>query len=526
MSDKLTYDELKLGERAKEAYLAGVSPMEINETLPIFLNTRKVYENEDKTVSLTTTDLMIASVLAGLNVWAIGKKGTGKTVVMSDFADFYFGGDIRSGGCSYSTQMGNEFDLARHLLEADQQTGNFKLKGTHKACFFGLDEINHAHAKIQSEAYSFLQGKLRFNGFDEFLGRDGYSLVFATGNDPRDEESSAPFESDGAFVDRFGLIIDLNDPTFSITDSDDRWFNRYVSKTKISKRVTRDISAKIIAASKQIEEESADLGVRAEAAFNFLTQSLSKCPGRKSSTETVTEEQCKKDSIEAGIWPRDSCFDCQRKERTREGKVEKSLCYMINTSNARPKINAKKMASALGYLIQLKNPEAKIDGEDIAFLAYEICGAYQMGILNGPELRETFHNRNHRMMHEVMADAKRVFKNVLGDLYVSQLERARRGIETTCFYKISKTLPDGTKQEGALLPSNKQLTDDEKLAIKINMSGGADKLDHGLDKVTIVEVPPIQEKADDEIAVRPIIDSLDEEISLSKAKAKISNTGN
>jgi len=514
MADELRYEDLQLGERAKEAYLRGMSPMEINQTLPIFLNTNEVYTtgNGDRQVSLSTTDLMIVAVLAGMNVWTLGKKGTGKTVAMKDFADFYFGGDIRSGGQSYLTEMGNEFDLAHHLLEPDQEKpGCYKLKGTHKACFFGLDEINHTHAKKQTESYNFLQGQLTFNGFNEPLGRKGYSLVFATGNDPRDEESNAPFDSDGAFVDRFGVILDLNDPRLAGTDSDNRFYKRYVlgTKAKLGRR-TRDITDKIIGACGRIERESTCMDIRAEAAFNYIDESLSKCPGRKTPAETSAEGSCRKGSIIAGCWPKDSCFDCEKKQYTDGNATKSSLCYLLDTSNARPSLNARRFASALGYLARLKNPLAEIDGVDLAFLAYEVCGAYQKGVLNEPELRENFHNRNHQMMKEVMRHARNVFDNSLGERYITQLERAKRGLDTARFYVIG--------DKGILVPSDRILSVEEEIKLKAGFLGSSGSKKE-IEAIQLKKENPIGED-DQQISTKPLVDALQEEINLAKKVQK------
>jgi len=72
MTDKLTYDELKLGERAKEAFLEGRSPEYIRSNCAVYLNTQPVFAR------LNVTDLAIAGVLAGMNTLLIGNTGCGK----------------------------------------------------------------------------------------------------------------------------------------------------------------------------------------------------------------------------------------------------------------------------------------------------------------------------------------------------------------------------------------------------------------------------------------------------------------
>ena len=76
----MNYEDLKLGEKAKEAFLGGKS----TEDCPVYLNTRPVI------YGLNVTDLVIAGVLAGMNTLLIGNTGCGKSQLARDIHNYYF----------------------------------------------------------------------------------------------------------------------------------------------------------------------------------------------------------------------------------------------------------------------------------------------------------------------------------------------------------------------------------------------------------------------------------------------------
>ena len=120
------------------------------------------------------------------------------------YAHFFFGGEIRNGGKesgrAYITKAGNDFDLSDHFVEWKKESTEPELKPTYRACFFGLDELNHAHVKKQSDFYNFLEGRFIQGQFNVPLGEQDYHVVLATGNDPRDEHSQGAEISSGPFI--------------------------------------------------------------------------------------------------------------------------------------------------------------------------------------------------------------------------------------------------------------------------------------------------------------------------------------
>jgi len=457
--DSLSYKDLRLGERAVDAYLDNKTPQEIYSQHPTFLNTHEVY------AGLNTTDLMTAAVLAGMNTWLLGKMGTGKSLVMEDYAHFLFGGNLREhkDGRGYLAELGNNFDIREHFLEINKETGkDLALKqDVASACFYGLDEINHAHSKKQAEFYSFLKGVFD-NGHRVSLGEKGYSVVFATGNDPRDDDARATFDSDGAFVNRFGLILDLNSPSFKPTAEDKNRIHKI--KPPVSKYThkapTKNLLPEILRAHSGIVKNATDLGVEAEAVFQYLENSFGYCPGKKSNSST--EDTIEKDSILSGAWP-NACFDCER-ESGNSIAGESPLCKLLNTSNNRAMQNARLYSSALSYVASLKQKSTKssktISPRDLAFLAFELCGAYQPNVLNEGILREDFHNRNHEMARQVIDGAKTEFKK-FGDIYVCQLEAAKQGKTIKAIYSLG----------GGKLWFEKKLTENQESALKLQGSG-------------------------------------------------------
>jgi len=456
MEKELTYSEVQLGERAHRAHLGGVPQIEVARTLPHYINTHDVYSG------LTTTDVLIAGILSGMNVWALGEKATGKSRAMKDISHFLFGGDIRNGGDAYTMKMEGDAVIQDHLLHFDKENGVYVPSGTHNASFFGIDEINHAHAKKQSVLYGFLEGNLDFDGIQMPCGKDNYFTVFATGNDPRKADETAAFDSAGSFVNRFGLILDLEDSRLAWTDDDEIAFNEFAlpnSKYSYTKDSARNLLPKIRRAHNEILTNAQDLGTEAEAAFNYLGLSLSRCPGQILGGHLG--ETLRKSGIKMWAHPNGDCFDCERKSP----HSESPLCRLINTSNMRVLQNSKLLASGLDYVARLKGIRT-IDPTNLAFLSYELACAYQNGVLNSEILEEDFSNKNHQMAHEVLSRAREDFRE-LGDKYVTQLELARQGKDTPRFYSINGE--DNYVFESPLTP-------DEKRAIQIQTHFGQEEI--------------------------------------------------
>lgn len=438
--DELRYSDLKLGEKALEVYRAairrdynlieqkyGVDARRVAEqgvdavrrwnaeNLPTFLNRREVYKTRDGT-SLTTTDLVIAQVLGGVNGFLMSDAGSGKSQLITDIANAYFNGDLRdNNGNAIIQTANNDFRIATIMERRNPQNpAELELTGAHKACFIGIDELTRAHPLVANEFSDLGNGVYHRGGFNVRLGKDGYFLTIATGNDPRKKENRGTMDWDGAMLNRFPVALDLGSDRFGIGGTEDDSLKTKIkpATTSVLSCTPQDLTGKIIDAYHQVSSSSSDLGPEAEAVFYFLSQGANICPGKNGNKALAVR---KKSLLPQ--WPK-TCVDCDN------GK-NGGLCSLVNTENGRTLTNARRYTSALDYLLRLKAKDAgrelDYDAKDLAFLAFELCGGLQEGVLNSGVLGTKYYNCNEAMMSKVVSGLREEFDKQ-GDIFIAELE--------------------------------------------------------------------------------------------------------
>ena len=439
---ELKYEELKLGEKALETYRAALrKDYELierkygaeaaraaragidcirrwnAENLPTFLNRKEVYRTRDGT-ALTTTDLGIAQVLGGVNGFLMSDAGSGKSQWITDIANSYFNGDLRNSGNSIIQTANNDFRIATIMEKRNpDKPTELELTGAHKACFIGLDELTRAHPLVANEFSDLGNGVYHRGMFNVRLGKNGYFLTIATGNDPRKKENRGTYDWDGSVLNRFPLALDIGSDRFGIAGTEDD-----VLKTKTKPAITgvlyckpKDLTDKIIKAYNQICDTSSDLGSEAEAVFYFLSQGANICPGKNGNKGISMRKKALLPQ-----WPR-ICVDCS----ISKSGGKSSLCSLVNSENGRTLTNARRYASALDYVLRLKakdtGKELDYSPEDIAFLAFELCSGLQEGVLNSGILTTDYHSSNEKMMSEIIEQLKQEFKRY-GEVFIAELE--------------------------------------------------------------------------------------------------------
>ena len=445
--NELRYEDLKLGEKALEVYRAtlrkdynfiqsrygeearkvaeqGVDSIRKwnMENLPTFLNRKEVYKTRDGT-TLTTTDLVIAQVLGGVNGFLMSDAGSGKSQLITDIANAYFDGDLRNSGKSIIQTANNDFRIATIMERRNpDKPAELELTGAHEACFIGIDELTRAHPLVANEFSDLGNGVYHRGGFNVRLGKNGYFLTIATGNDPRKKENRGTMDWDGAMLNRFPVALDLASDRFGIAGTEDDSL-----KTKIKPATTsvlsckpQDLTDRIVQAYHQISGSSSDLGSEAEAVFYFLSQGANVCPGKNGDKNLVMR---KKSLLPQ--WPK-ICVDCTK---ANNANGESALCSLVNTENGRTMTNARRYASALDYLLRLKakgeGRELDYNPKDLAFLSFELCGGLQEGVLNSGVLGTKYYSCNERMMSEVVAGLKDEFDKQ-GDVFIAELEAVKQ----------------------------------------------------------------------------------------------------
>jgi len=269
-SDRLTYDNLKLGEKRKEMFLAGKPMDEINRECAFYLNSRPVI------YGLNVTDLGVASVLARLALLLPGRPGCGKSQFASDISNYFFGGTGKDGLALEIDGTNKELNIYDdNFSYLDRKTASRKLSDNIHRCFFDLEEISRQSGFTQNQFINLATGKIVSpKGEETSIGKYGYSSVVATAN-IGDGEYKGTFEVDKALKNRFGVVIDFDYEMFKPTSEDLRFIRKLSeANPNVKKSPVRDISGKIISASKEISEKTLNIGIEAEAVMDFLTFGL------------------------------------------------------------------------------------------------------------------------------------------------------------------------------------------------------------------------------------------------------------
>lgn len=416
---KLTYNDLKLGERAKEEFLNGKSLDEIKRECAIYLNTNTA----GLIGGLNTTDAIVAgAVLAGMPTLLGGQFGSGKSQAAYDIHNYFFGGAKLSGGEAVRIDVNPETNVVEPSQSIyTQYTGREKggiavpaveLSPNIKALFHFIDEINRTPTPKQNQFYGPLNGQVTHEGLTEQLGRDGYRALIATAN-LGNGLYQGTFAFDPALKNRFGVVIDTNYALFAPT-TEDRGFITLLREADQGLKAAplRNISELILDANKEIVKNSANLSLEEKAALWFLQEGLMTCLKKKDSTRVKEGEH----------WY-DECRDCTHNKDTTN---KRAVCSFSNSPVLRTLEATRKYASALAYLIKLKNPGQKVDGVDLIFKAFELTSAYQPFI--NPDVVQSYKEHLGKLMSDAASKLKEDFREN-EDYITTTLSEAEKGKE-------------------------------------------------------------------------------------------------
>lgn len=414
MKDRiLTYDDLKLGEKAKDAFLRGETPDYIRKHCPIYLNTNTL----GGIAELNTTDLIVAAVLAGMNSLISGRYGSGKSQLARDIHNHYFGGSKSEGGEAVEIDVNPETNITDPSFEIytkfstnskGEKTPPVILSKNVSAFYHFIDEINRTPTIKQNQFYGPLNGHVTHEGKSVRLGRDDFRAVVATANIGNGLYEGT-FQFDPALRNRFGIIIDTNYSVFEPTE-DDRGLVALLTESdpSIKEAPKRNISELILKANKEIRQASLNLSVDEQAVLWYLEEGLRFCLKKKDGT-----------GLKEGEFWFTECRDC-----THNPETNRAICHYMS-SPVRRTIEATRLySSALAYLIKLKNPNSQVQGTDIMFKAFELTSAYQ------PFINPDAVQAHKGDFGKVSAEASYRLKGDFGikrDYICSTLESAREG---------------------------------------------------------------------------------------------------
>ncbi|MDO8509412.1 MAG: AAA family ATPase [Nanoarchaeota archaeon] len=396
MTSKLTYEDLNL---------------------PNYRNTRNVFANLD------VSDAFKAGVISALNILAIGGPGTAKTTLMSDIHNTYFNGNKREGGEGVLIRCNPEMDLYNEIFsELDIAKAQRNLTDNIEALLFRADEVNRAPTKTQNQLLALGDGDMDYKGKSIKLGRDGYLLLLATAN-MGNGRFTGTFDIDPAMYDRMHIVIDLDH--YCPTQEDHFVLDNREANPRVKDAPRKDLTQKIIQASKEIARETINPGLEAKAVIDYIRHGLANC---------MLNAEEGKTSKKGREWPM-RCSDCKF------NSAKSALCsYIMNSSGRRVTESVIRYAAALQFIAKLKDPEVKIDTIDLMFKSFELVGAYK-GVLNPNILAQEYYGNNSLLMSTAVEKLKADFRSNY-DYILSSFQEAHEGRALVKFFNHNGKLGD------------------------------------------------------------------------------------
>jgi len=446
ITNKLTYDNLKLGEKGVEMYKVGASIEEIQKESAVYLNTSEDY------LGLNTTDYIAVGILTGGNTLLAGRSGCGKSQVADDIARHYFGGSIDSEGRALVIEGDPELRIMEDVFtDIDKVKAKRVLNSRNKANYINMEELNRCPPFTQNQFFALLNKRLIYEGKTVDMG-EGYCPTISTVN-LGNGDYKGTFDSDLALYNRFGMVLNLDENEFSPTGNDTRMLKLLrPADSGIKKSKTRDITDLLRNKNKEIKKSSIDLGTEAEAVLEFIEYGLSNC-----------SENGKKD-VDWGSQNR-SCQGC---DKNTQAPTKNSICSLVQSPVQRTLNNIRLYSAGIDNMLKLKGIEDTL-AKDIVFRAFELTAPYS-GVLNPYVAQQSFDKKNSLMMKDVVEEIKKEY-NENENRIIAAMESSKKGTHPSSLFFITKPginnpeLRTGiekiTKEYRGKLEANKFIVDTE-----------------------------------------------------------------
>ncbi|VVC02971.1 Uncharacterised protein [Candidatus Bilamarchaeum dharawalense] len=243
-----------------------------------YRNSRKVMTIKGQAIYVE--DILKAALISRSNVLLLGSRGWGKTTAEHDIHDGIFGGKgiyVRAHPKMDERELFSHLNLGKYLRGEVGSSRELRevLEAIHNCCMV-VDEITRLPGISQNRVFGLADGYIELDGVRYQIG-NGYSILLASGNVGRGYDGT--FALDGALIDRFPVIINMDD--FLPTAKDD--FLRLRSKhdprvPKILNGERLDQSEKLKQVFAQLSEIKATMSV--VIATLYLTHALGDCSKR------------------------------------------------------------------------------------------------------------------------------------------------------------------------------------------------------------------------------------------------------
>jgi len=382
--------------------------------LPNYVNTRSVGVLAETALQLE--NICTAAIFGGLNQFYRGKKSAGKTQLMRDVFNRYFGGEVwglweegRSDfkpaqlfeSLNISLAKGQIANLPRieavyednknvsYLIQSyKEQDGELKLswkrineeekktietkysittadlknlRNIHKK-FFCIDEYNRCPEVVMNLFYGLMTGEINHDGEIIKLGNGFYSGIAAS----NPEDYAGTFNMDAAMWARYHIVLDFT--AFIPTEKDHDILKQRNLSPKVQESQTQDLTDEIEQIHLEIKKIPPTLKER--IILQYLQTGLNIC-----SNDSI--QNSNKEHLD---WPR----ICSQEGCDQSTKI----CGELGGIDERAVRAVYRLAKGLEKVVKLKTGEKKeIDPLDSLLLAYKFVAPYK-GVLNPKTARD------------------------------------------------------------------------------------------------------------------------------------------
>lgn len=191
--------------------------------------------------TFTISDVVTMAVQSNTNMYLVGSRGTGKTLLAevirrAVFNDdgFYLRGDVN---------MNIKELFMRLNLQGKTEEEIYQQAKSVAFLIMVLDELNRVPGVIQNQFLFVLDGYMEHRGKTYPLGIGDYMLAIATGNPMTNGEYTGVFDEDSAMLDRIPLVINVDEIEHAPGD-----IARIIAEdTEKNRIVTGDLSKDVVA---------------------------------------------------------------------------------------------------------------------------------------------------------------------------------------------------------------------------------------------------------------------------------------
>ncbi len=154
-------------------------------------------------------DIVAAAILSNTNLYLIGSRGSGKTLLSEaimrgifNSQGLYLRGDVH-------LTLKDLFMKINLHGKTDEEI--YQIAEAIKYAFALVDELNRVPGIVQNQFLNLMDGYIEIRGMRIPLGVAEYMFTVATGNPPTNGEYTGVFDEDLALLDRIPLIINVDE---------------------------------------------------------------------------------------------------------------------------------------------------------------------------------------------------------------------------------------------------------------------------------------------------------------------------